>query len=132
MIAITADGSHGMDDLQREKFAVAAHLYTRLRRSSGRAIDVMWMIRDERYAREVLEMARASPDAQVQHYALRYTELLAGIRTRVETPATPPAMPALRAATAPPAPAVAHAPEPAPEPASEAAPLPDRYVRSLR
>ncbi|MGQ0530344.1 MAG: hypothetical protein ACT4PG_11150 [Panacagrimonas sp.] len=113
------------DELQREKFAVAAHLYTRLRRGGGRAIDVMWMTRDDKYAREVLDLARASPDPEVQHYAVRYAELMAGVRT-TSKPAAPASMPSSRQSnTAAPAPAAV--PEPAPEPAPA-----NRYVRSLR
>ena len=113
------------DDLQREKFAVAAHIYTRLRRGGGRAIDVMWMTRDDKYAREVLELARASPDPEVQHYALRYTELMAGVRTATK-PAAPAAMPSSRQSSmSTPAP-------PAASPVAAEPPPANRYVRSLR
>lgn len=99
------------DEHDSEKFGLATHLFARLRRSSGRSIDVVWMLRDEPYAREVLSLAFASPDVQMHQYAARYSELLAP-----------------RAAARPQAP-----PPPAPmtEKPEAARPL-NRYVGSLR
>ena len=64
------------DDVEREKFGIATHLFARLRRSSGRSIDLVWMLHDEPYAREVLGLAFASADVQMHEYATRYSELL--------------------------------------------------------
>ena len=111
------------DDIQREKFTVATHLYVRLRRGGSRPIDVMWMTKDEKYAREVLDMAMASTDAQTLDYAKRYAELMGGSAKRKPAPAAPP-IPIREAAPA--------APTPAAVPEMETAAAPDRYVRSLR
>lgn len=102
------------DEHESEKFGIATHLFTRLRRSSGRSIDVVWMLRDEPYAREVLSLAFASADVQMHEYATRYSDLL-GPR------------PQTRPAVVPPRPA----PAPAADERREERPL-NRYVGSLR
>jgi hypothetical protein len=45
-----------------DKLAIAAHLSVRLRRATGRVIDVEWLVRDRVYAREILQLALAQPD----------------------------------------------------------------------
>jgi hypothetical protein len=115
----------GEDDIQREKFTIATHLYVRLRRGGGRPIDVMWMTKDEKYAREVLDMAMASTDAQTLDYAKRYAELMGGPAKKKPTPA-----PAAPPASIPPA--TLATPVAVPPEMETAAPSPDRYVRSLR
>ena len=70
-----------------ERFALAARLYSALKRSSGRVIDVLWLLQNEPYAQEVIRLARAS-DAECVDLAARYEAELRGARARpVSTPA---------------------------------------------
>ena len=71
--------------------AVATHLYVRLRRDGGRVIDVLWLLRNQDYAREVVRLARAIPDAEVERLADRFEELMFGI---VKAPRQPLPVPA--------------------------------------
>lgn len=84
-----------------DKFSIATHLYMRLRRSGGRVIDVMWMLRDEKYAREIVDFARGSTDPETRRFAERYADLLSG-GGRKPAPAPPPrpVLPSVRAAPA--------------------------------
>ena len=59
--------------------ALATHLYVRLRRDGGRVIDVIWMTRNQDYAREIIRIARSIPDAEVARLADRYEELMFGV-----------------------------------------------------
>lgn len=59
--------------------ALATHLYVRLRRDGGRVIDVIWMTRNQDYAREIIRIARGIPDAEVARLADRYEELMFGL-----------------------------------------------------
>lgn len=59
--------------------ALATHLYVRLRRDGGRVIDVIWMTRNQDYAREVIRLARGIPDAEVARLADRFEELMFGV-----------------------------------------------------
>jgi hypothetical protein len=67
------------------RFAAATQLFTKLRRSVGRTIDVVWMLRDAAYAQEVLRLARAVKDAELDHLAERFESVAA-----VPSPAVPP------------------------------------------
>jgi len=58
-----------------ERFAVAARLGAALKRSSGRVVDVLWLMQDDAYAREVLRLARAA-DTECGDLAFRYEHLL--------------------------------------------------------
>ena len=87
--------------------ALATHLYVRLRRDGGRVIDVIWMTRNQDYAREIIRIARGIPDAEVARLADRYEELMFGV---VHSSAAAPAPGATRASledTQSPAPSVA-------------------------
>jgi len=117
------------DDIKRQKFSLAAHLYSRLRRGGAFSIDAMLMTRDDAYARQVIALAMASPDPKTREYAEQYTALL---------PAPPKSRPApvpLASVSSrqPAIPMPASAPPPAVdvEPQAEA-PATHRYVRSLR
>jgi hypothetical protein len=100
-----------------ERFSVATHLYVRLRRTSSRVIDPVWMARDDGYAREILKSARTSTDPEVLKLVERF-EVLMG--------STPRQKPAATAPTAGPE-APAATPE---EPGTNSGG--NRYVRSLR
>ncbi len=67
-----------MDNLEQEKLAIASRLFVRLRRNSGRAIDVVWLMHNQLYAEEVLKIARADGDPEVQKLAHRLEGLLQG------------------------------------------------------
>lgn len=113
-----------------EKFAVATHLYVRLRRLAGRVIDPAWMARDERYARQILADVRLLEDSEMHRLAARYEELNGWKQTappvslRERAPSTTPA-------AAPPVAPVA-------QPTTTAGPSPaqekkvNRYVGALR
>ena len=82
----------------KEHFDIATHIYTRLRRLSGRTVDVIWMVHNQEYAREVLKLVRTTQDAEALRLAERFEQLVfgaapkAGIFTRtVQTPAAAPA-----------------------------------------
>lgn len=115
------------DDIQRDKFSLAAHLYSRLRRGGGATIDAILMTRDDAYARQVLQLAMASADPKTREYAEQFAALLPALKTRPAPVHLVPVSP--RQATMP-------MPAPAPAPV-EVTPQPDaaptnRYVRSLR
>ena len=42
-----------------ERMAAAAHLHVALRRKAGRVTDTDWMARNDKYAREIVRVARA-------------------------------------------------------------------------
>lgn len=63
---------------ESEKFAVAAHLYVLLRRKIGRAIDTVWMVQNNEYAREILRIARGQADADIARLADRFERLAFG------------------------------------------------------
>jgi hypothetical protein len=77
---------------ESDKFAIAARLYVQLRRKVNRAIDTVWMVQSNEYAREVLRIARAQSDADLQQLANHF-EALMGNATTASTPAagSPPA-----------------------------------------
>lgn len=72
---------------ESERFAIAARLYSALKRSTGRVIDVIWLLQDDSYAREVLRLARAS-DAECADLAQRFEATArSDVRPRAATPA---------------------------------------------
>src|SRR5574344_2347555 len=62
-----------------EIFSVATLIYTRLRRVSGRVIDVMYLVENSDYARAVLQLALATHDEELCRYALRLKSILANL-----------------------------------------------------
>lgn len=64
-----------------ERFALAARLYSSLKRSTGRVIDVLWLLQNEPYSQEVICLARAA-DAESVELAQRLEVLLRGERSR--------------------------------------------------
>ena len=99
----------------REHFDVATHIYTRLRRLSSRTIDVIWMVHNAEYAREVLKLARVSGDPETVRLAERFELMAFGAVTKA----------APQALNGAPAPAAAAAP-------AEDGYSGDRYVGTLR
>ena len=59
-----------------EIFSVATLIYTRLRRVSGRVIDVMYLVENSDYARAVLQLALATHDEELCRYAMRLNSIL--------------------------------------------------------
>ncbi|MBT0886321.1 MULTISPECIES: hypothetical protein [Acinetobacter] len=74
-----------------EIFSVATLIYTRLRRVSGRVIDVMYLVENSDYARAVLQLALATHDEELCRYALRLNSILANLMdadAEITTPQT--------------------------------------------
>lgn len=63
---------------QPERFSLATHLYVRLRRSSGRVVDAVWMAQNDEYAHEILRLAAHDPDPDTQNLVQRFQVLLGG------------------------------------------------------
>lgn len=61
---------------QAERFSLATHLYVRLRRSSGRVVDAVWMAQNDDYAREILRLAANDADAETRNLVERFQALL--------------------------------------------------------
>ncbi|MGH8446385.1 MAG: hypothetical protein ACREVL_14020 [Solimonas sp.] len=97
---------------ENEALLLATRLYVRMRTSGGRVIDAVWMTQNAEYAREVLRMAYAHADGEVQRLAARFEELSFG--GNAPRPAAPaPAAPQRSTATL-------------------GAPTPNKYVGVLR
>ena len=71
---------------ESERFALAARLYAALKRSSGRVIDVLWLLQNEPYAVEVIRLARAA-DAECAELAQRFEAQLRASPMRTSAPA---------------------------------------------
>lgn len=78
-----------------ERFALAARLYSAIKRSSGRVIDVLWLLQDEAYSREIIRVAAAG-DGECAELALRLEAMLRG-ETLKSAPAAQTAAGALTA-----------------------------------
>lgn len=91
MAGVAGRGDGAMSE--GERLTVATRLYVRLRHSSGRLIDSVWMSQNQEYAREILRLARTSTDAEVLRLADRFDELMFGAKPKAAA-APPPAMPA--------------------------------------
>jgi hypothetical protein len=74
---------------QAERFSLATHLYVRLRRSSGRVVDAVWMAQNDEYAHEILRLAANDPDPETQNLVQRFQALL-GSRAPARKPAPAP------------------------------------------
>ena len=68
--------------LESDKFAVAAHMHVVLRRKCGRVTDVEWMMKSPDYALEIIRVARAEnePDLQAMADKLEAALFPAGIK----------------------------------------------------
>lgn len=84
--------------LENEKFAIAAHLHVLLRRKVGRVTDVEWIVKNRDYAIEVVRIARAEKQPELDEWADKLEGVLQGLRSaaRPAAPVTPapPAAPA--------------------------------------
>lgn len=59
-----------------EAVALAAHLHVLLRRKIGRVTDTEWMAQNADYAKEVLRVARAENDADLNQWADRFEAVM--------------------------------------------------------
>jgi hypothetical protein len=74
-----------------ERFSVATHLYVRLRKSPGRAIDAVWMSQNDEYAREILRLALLERDEETRNLAHRFEALMGDGSRRRPAPLAPSA-----------------------------------------
>ncbi|HAD69625.1 MAG TPA: hypothetical protein DCF90_08140 [Acinetobacter radioresistens] len=66
-------------------FSIATLIYTRLRRVSGRVIDVMYMVESESYTQYVMELAKKTQDAELIRLVTRLSALVCpSIMAKVE------------------------------------------------
>lgn len=75
------------------RFAAATQLFTKLRRSVGRTIDVVWMLKDPGYAQEVMRLARAVKDSEIDHLVERFESVRAVPATPLAAVSPPLAIP---------------------------------------
>jgi hypothetical protein len=73
-----------------ERFALATHLYVRLRRHLNRVVDAVWMAQNEDYAQEILRLARVQGHPELVELADRYERLLTGAAPKVRAAPPPP------------------------------------------
>jgi hypothetical protein len=59
-----------------EAVALAAHLHVLLHRKIGRVTDTEWMAQNTDYAREVLRIARAEHDVDLDQWADRFEAVM--------------------------------------------------------
>lgn len=60
----------------RDIFAIATQMYVRLRRVSGRVMDVSYLVENHNYAQYIVELALETQDAELERYALRLKNLI--------------------------------------------------------
>jgi len=66
-------------------FSISTLIYTRLRRVSGRVIDVMYMVESESYTQYVMELAKKTQDAELIRLVTRLSALVCpSIMAKVE------------------------------------------------
>lgn len=59
-----------------EKFSIGSMIYIRLRRSTGRVIDVMYVSENNEYAKYVMTLALATADEELHRLAYRLKNIL--------------------------------------------------------
>lgn len=59
-----------------DAFSIGALILTRLRRVTGRVIDVMYLVDNKSYAQYVIDMSLATQDPELNRHALRLQHLL--------------------------------------------------------
>ena len=59
-----------------DAFSIGALILTRLRRVTGRVIDVMYLVDNKSYAQYVIDISLATQDAELNRHALRLQHLL--------------------------------------------------------
>lgn len=61
-----------------ELFTLASQFYVRLRRITGRVVDAVYIVQNEAYAREIIQLARTARDMELQIMASRLEDILGG------------------------------------------------------
>lgn len=61
---------------QGEAFSIGTLIYARLRRVTGRLIDVLYLMENRLYAQHVVDLALAANDAELERQAGRLSSLL--------------------------------------------------------
>lgn len=59
-----------------DAFAIATQMYVRMRRVSGRVIDVMYLVHNKDYARHIADLALATEDQELERYVARLSSLI--------------------------------------------------------
>ncbi len=59
-----------------ESFSIATLIYARLRRVTGRVIDVMYLVQNQTYAKYVIDLAFSANDSELQRQAERLRSLM--------------------------------------------------------
>lgn len=59
-----------------EFFSIATLIYARLRRVTGRVIDVMYLVQNQAYAKYVIDLALSANDSELQRQAERLRSLI--------------------------------------------------------
>ena len=70
------DEEHGHETFS-QKFSIGSLLYTRLRRSTSRVIDVMYLSENSQYAEYVIDLARATNDQELHRLATNLEHIFA-------------------------------------------------------
>ena len=65
-------------------FALASQLYVRLRRATGRVIDVTYLEQNQEYANAMITLASQAPDTELQQLAQRLRERMFRHSTTVQ------------------------------------------------
>lgn len=102
-----------------ELMMLASQIYVRMRRCNGRIVDAVYMVKNEAYAREILDLAMQQTDTELQMLASRYEGWLEPVTpVPLSVPAQAPVVD-LPVLTLPVRPGlqVVEKPQPAPEPA---------------
>lgn len=85
--------SFGGEDLSdTELFTLASQFYVRLRRITGRVVDAVYIVQNEAYAREIIQLARTERDMELQIMASRLEELIGGSIHNISVPKVPVAV----------------------------------------
>ncbi|WP_109439914.1 hypothetical protein [Acinetobacter haemolyticus] len=62
--------------INTDAFAIATQMYVRMRRVSGRVIDVMYLVNNKDYARHIIELALATEDSELERHVARLSSLI--------------------------------------------------------
>ncbi|QER39358.1 hypothetical protein F2A31_06410 [Acinetobacter suaedae] len=62
--------------INADAFAIATQMYVRMRRVSGRVIDVMYLVHNQDYARYIADLALATEDQELERYVARLSTLI--------------------------------------------------------
>ena len=71
------------DAIHPESFSIATLVYARLRRVTGRVIDVKYLVQDHVYAQYVIELATSTQDLELNQHAMRLQALM-GIDEKIQ------------------------------------------------